>query len=42
MKRRNVLQGLAAVIPASFALQHYSAMAEPLRKKVKITDLKAM
>jgi len=42
MKRRNVLQGLAAAIPASFALQHYSAMAEPLRKKVKITDLKAM
>jgi L-alanine-DL-glutamate epimerase-like enolase superfamily enzyme len=42
LKRRNVLKGLAAMLPASSALGHYSAIAEPLRKKVKITDLKAM
>ena len=42
MKRRDVLQGLAAMLPASSMLGRYSAMAEPLRKKVKITDLKAM
>ena len=30
------------MLPASSALGHYSAIAEPLRKKVKITDLKAM
>jgi L-alanine-DL-glutamate epimerase-like enolase superfamily enzyme len=42
MKRRNFLQGLAAMVPASAVLGHYTALAEPLRKKVKITDLKAM
>src|ERR1022692_2424339 len=42
MKRRNFLQGIAAVIPASSALGHYSVVTEALRKKVKITDLKAM
>ena len=42
MKRRNFLQGIAAMIPASSVLGHYSVMAEPLRKKVKITDLKVM
>ena len=42
MKRRELLQGLAALVPASSVLGHYSAVAAPLRKKVKITDLKAM
>ena len=42
MKRRNFLQGLAAMVPASSVLGNYSALAEPLRKKVKITDLKVM
>jgi L-alanine-DL-glutamate epimerase-like enolase superfamily enzyme len=42
MKRRNLLQGLAAMVPASSVLGNYSALAEPLRKKVKITDLKVM
>jgi hypothetical protein len=42
MKRRDVLQGLAAMLPAGSMLGAYPAMAEPLRKKVKITDLKAM
>ena len=30
------------MLPASSVLGHYSALAEPLRKKMKITDLKAM
>src|ERR1700690_1112660 len=42
MRRRNFLQGLAAMLPASRVLGHYSVLAEPLRKKVKITDLKAL
>jgi L-alanine-DL-glutamate epimerase-like enolase superfamily enzyme len=42
MKRRDVLAGLAAMLPASAVLGSYPAMAEPLRKKVRITDLKAM
>jgi L-alanine-DL-glutamate epimerase-like enolase superfamily enzyme len=42
MKRRDLLQGLAAVVPASAVLGHYTALAAPLRKKVKITDLKVM
>jgi L-alanine-DL-glutamate epimerase-like enolase superfamily enzyme len=42
MKRRSFLQGLAAAVPASAALGHYTAMAQPLKNKVKITDLKAV
>ena len=42
MKRRNLLQGLAAMVPATAVLGSYTAMAEPLKKKVKITDLKAV
>jgi L-alanine-DL-glutamate epimerase-like enolase superfamily enzyme len=33
---------MAAMVPASAVLGTYSAMAEPLKKKVKITDLKAL
>jgi hypothetical protein len=42
MKRRELLRGIAALAPASSVLGHYSALAAPLRKKVKITDLKVM
>ena len=42
MKRRRFLESLAAIVPAAAALPHYAAEAEPLKKKVKITDLKAM
>jgi len=42
MKRRNLLQGLAAMVPATAVLGSLTAMAEPLKKKVKITDLKAV
>ena len=42
MKRRDLLRGIAALVPASSVLGHYSALAAPLRKKVKITDLKVM
>src|SRR5579859_474345 len=41
MKRRGFLEGLAAIVPIA-ALPRYAAAAEPLKKKVKITDLKAM
>jgi len=40
--RRDFLKGLAAAIPVSAVLSNYQAMAAPLRKKVKITDVKAM
>jgi L-alanine-DL-glutamate epimerase-like enolase superfamily enzyme len=40
--RRDFLKGLGAAIPASAVLSTYRAMAAPLRKKVKITDVKAM
>ncbi|HVA01618.1 MAG TPA: mandelate racemase/muconate lactonizing enzyme family protein [Terriglobia bacterium] len=40
--RRNFLKTLAAAVPVSAALPAYQAMAVPLRKKVKITDVKAM
>lgn len=40
--RRDFLKGLAVAIPASAVLSTYRAMAAPLRKKVKITDVKAM
>ena len=42
MKRRSFLESLAAIVPAVASLPHYAAAAEPLRKKVRITDLKAM
>src|SRR5208282_6671026 len=40
--RRNFLKGFAAMVPASAVFSGYQAMAAPLRKKVKITDVKAM
>ena len=42
MKRRSFLEGLAAMVPAAAAAPHFAAAAEPLKRKVKITDLKAM
>src|SRR5271156_4607399 len=42
MKRRDLLQGLAALVPASTVLGYYTALASPVREKVKITDLKVM
>src|ERR1035441_10682467 len=40
--RRDFLKTVAAAVPASVGLPAYPAMASPLRKKVKITDVKAM
>ncbi len=40
--RRNFLKGLAAAVPATAALSGFQAMAAPLQKKVKITDVKVM
>ena len=40
--RRNFLKGFAALVPASAVLSGYRAMAAPLLKKVKITDLQTM
>jgi L-alanine-DL-glutamate epimerase-like enolase superfamily enzyme len=40
--RRNFLKGVAAAVPASAFLSGYRAMAAPLQKKVKITDVKVM
>jgi L-alanine-DL-glutamate epimerase-like enolase superfamily enzyme len=40
--RRNFLKGLAVAAPASAVLSGYHAMAAPLLRKVKITDVKAM
>ncbi len=40
--RRNLLKGLAAAVPASVALSSFRALAAPLLKKVKITDVKTM
>ncbi|MGB7591183.1 MAG: hypothetical protein WCD04_12390 [Terriglobia bacterium] len=37
--RRDFLKGLGVAIPASAVLSAYRAMAAPLRKKVKLTDL---
>jgi len=37
--RRDFRKGLGVTIPASAVLSAYRAMAAPLRKKVKITDL---
>lgn len=42
MKRRDFLRNLAVAAPASTGLGHFAAMAEPIKKKVKITDLKAV
>lgn len=40
--RRSFLKSLAAAVPASASLPAYQTISAPLRKKVKITDLKAM
>ena len=40
--RRDFLKEFATAIPAVAALSSYRTMAAPLRKKVKITDVKAM
>jgi len=40
--RRNFLKGMAALAPASVALSGYRALAAPLQKKVRITDVKTM
>jgi L-alanine-DL-glutamate epimerase-like enolase superfamily enzyme len=40
--RRDFLKTVAAAVPAAVALPAYQAKASPLRKKVKITDVKAM
>jgi L-alanine-DL-glutamate epimerase-like enolase superfamily enzyme len=40
--RRDFLKRLAAAIPASAILSNHYAMAAPLRKKVKITDVKCI
>jgi len=40
--RRNFLKGVAAMVPATAVLSGCRAMAAPLQKKVKITDVKAM
>src|SRR5579863_4015137 len=42
MKRRSFLESLAAIVPTAAALPHFAAASEPLNKKVRITDLKAM
>ncbi len=42
MNRRHFLKRLAALVPASYALRHYNALAAPLRNKVKITGVKVM
>src|SRR5439155_24497598 len=41
-RRRDFLKRLATLIPASVVLRHYRAMAATMRKKVRITDVKAM
>lgn len=40
--RRSFLKGLAAAIPGSLLLPRFRALAESLRKQVKITDVKVM
>jgi len=40
--RRTFIQSIAAALPASTFPPAFKAMAAPLRKKVKITDVKAM
>ena len=42
IRRRDFLVQLAAALPASAVLAYYSALAAPMRKKVKITDVKVM
>jgi L-alanine-DL-glutamate epimerase-like enolase superfamily enzyme len=41
-QRRNFLKRLAATIPASAILSNYDALAAPLRRQVKIADVKCM
>ncbi len=40
--RRNFLRGVAAAVPAAATLSNFHAQAAPMRKKVKITDVKMM
>ena len=40
--RRKFLRGVAATVPVAAALSNFRAQAVPLRKKVKITDVKMM
>src|SRR5690242_3578135 len=40
--RRGFIRSLAAAIPLSAVSRGYAAMAAPMHKKVKITDVKAM
>ena len=42
MHRRDFLKLAATLFPASAALSSYSAVAAPLRRRVKITDVKTM
>ncbi len=40
--RRDFLKTVAGAVPASMAVPGYAEMASPLRKQIKITDVKAM
>ena len=40
--RRKFLRGMSAAVPAAAVLPGFQALASPLRKKVKITDVKMM
>jgi hypothetical protein len=42
MKRREFLRNLAVAAPALHALSGFETMAEPIKHKVTITDLKAL
>ena len=42
MNRRAFLKTLSTVLPVAAMLDTFSALAAPLRKKVKITDMKVM
>lgn len=42
MNRRSLLKSLAAMVPTSAVLSHYNALAAPLRKQAKVTDVKVM
>jgi L-alanine-DL-glutamate epimerase-like enolase superfamily enzyme len=42
MNRRNFVKAMGAVVPASSSLGYFAAAAETNKKKVKITDLKAI
>ncbi len=42
MRRRQFLRSMAAAVPASAAVANFTAMAEPIKRKARITDLKAV